>query len=349
MLRALRQQPPGLAARDDNRRTTFGAALEQSEQFFAAASAAGPQTRGLLLFYGISQAGRAVRAAQQQEDNWARAGSHGIKVVGESTSKSFAEALVCDTKNKPSDAFGWVAMTLNRASIPRQTRVGDLTRLMFPGAHFPLSGGDPPHGALQLTAVRDSGPSMGRDADVSGLRANLRVPASTWEVPLPDPRNRTTSDYDVYKAHVRTQLAMYPTLAGAELFEATPGYFQPTPDSADTLKLELIWPSLPPWDGMSDAVLHRFSDENRSTVTVWPTLPGADSSELPLATHPFLLWWALLYVFSHFIRYEPGRWGFLVDVDRSNEAVALEEIGDLALDVLPELIHRVLVRLEPQE
>ncbi len=116
MLRALRQHPPGLAAEDEDRRAIFGAALEQSEQFFAAAVAAGPQTRGLLLFYGVSQAGRALRAAQQQDGDWARAGGHGITVIGESASGPFAEALVCDTKNKPSDAFGSAAMTLGRAS-----------------------------------------------------------------------------------------------------------------------------------------------------------------------------------------------------------------------------------------
>jgi hypothetical protein len=94
MLRALRQHPPGLAAADEARRGTFSAALEQSEQFFTAAAATGPQTRGLLLFYGIAQAGRALRAAQQQDADWARTGSHGIKVFGESINESFADALV---------------------------------------------------------------------------------------------------------------------------------------------------------------------------------------------------------------------------------------------------------------
>lgn len=348
MLRALRQHPPGLAAEDEGRRAIFGAALEQSEQFFAAAVAAGPQTRGLLLFYGVSQAGRALRAAQQQEGDWARAGGHGITVIGESTSGSFAEALVCDTKNKPSDAFGSAAITLGRASLPRRTRVGDLSLMLFPDGHFPLAGDDPTHAALELTAVPDSGLRMGRDADVGGLRANLRVPASTWEMKLPDPPHRTTADYDAYKAHVRAQLAHYPTLAGNDFFEAATGHFQPTPESTEHRTLELVWPHLPPWDGRTGAVLRNFSDEISPTVTVWPTLSGADEGETPPATHPFLLWWAILYAFSHFIRYEPGRWGFLVDVDRSDEAVALEEIGDFALDALPDLIHRTLVRNEPQ-
>lgn len=348
MLRALRQHPPGLAAADEARRGTFTAALEQSEQFFTAATACGPQTRGLLLFYGVAQAGRALRAAQQQDADWARAGSHGITVLGKSTTESFADALLCDSGNKPSGAFGWTASTLHRVSLPRPIRVGGLARLLSPGGHFILAGDDPTHAALELTAVPDSGLFMGRDADVKGLRATLRVPASTWEKEMPDAPHRTTADYHNYKAHVRAQLEHYPTLAGADLFESTPGHFQPTPESSATRKLELVWSDLPAWDGRSDAVLHKFSDENRSTVTVWPTLPGAQDSPEPLATHPLLLWWAILYAFSHFIRYEPQQWAFLVDVNVSREAVALEEIGDVALDVVPELIHKALVRREPQ-
>jgi hypothetical protein len=119
------------------------------------------------------------------------------------------QQVVCDTRNKPSDAFGWVATTLHRASLPRHIRVGDLARLLFPAGHFPLAGDDPAHAVLELAAVRDPGLSMGRDADVDGLRATLRVPASTWERKLPDAPDRTTADYEAYKAHVRAQLAHY--------------------------------------------------------------------------------------------------------------------------------------------
>lgn len=167
---------------------------------------------------------------------------------------------------------------------------------------------------------------------------------------MPEVPKRTTADYDAYRAHVRAQLAHYPTLAAAELFEPSPAHFQLTSASGHLRKLELVWPDLTPWDGVADAALHPFSDENSSTVTVWPTLPGDETGlggGRP-ATHPFLLWWVVLYVAAHFVRYEPERWAQLVDVDSSDEAVALEEIGDLALDAVPELIHKILVRSEPQ-
>jgi hypothetical protein len=48
------------------------------------------------------------------------------------------------------------------------------------------------------------------------------------------------------------------------------------------------------------------------------------------------------------VRYEPVKWSKVIDIDHSCEAAAVEHIGDLALATLPELIHRTLVRTEPQ-
>jgi hypothetical protein len=61
-LRATRWDPPGAASESaERRRTCF--ALEQAEQMFRAAAGVGPATRPLLVFYGLSQAGRAIAAA----------------------------------------------------------------------------------------------------------------------------------------------------------------------------------------------------------------------------------------------------------------------------------------------
>lgn len=58
------------------------------------------------------------------------------------------------------------------------------------------------------------------------------------------------------------------------------------------------------------------------------------------AVHPYLIWWAILFAMAHYIRYEPTKWAAVVNVDTSDEAVTVEHIGEAALDVLPELIHR---------
>lgn len=348
MLRALRHQPPGLAGADPGRRAVFVAALEQSEQFFTAAEASGPQTRGLQLFYGLVQSGRALRAAQQVDENWSRAGNHGISLDADSTAGAFADALVGDGKSRTQGAFTMASTTLDRASLRSKVRVGDLSGLLHPHARHPLMASGNQPAALWLSVARGADGRLPDAAARAGLRADLAVPTATWGMSLPKPPGRTTGDYDRYRDHVREQLKRYPTLGGAELYEPAPGVFEPQPYSADVLRLELIWPELSAWDGQDATVLHPFSDETERSVQVWPSMVDDPRGPDAPAAHPYLLWWAILYVVAHFVRYEPDRWAGLIDVDNSPEAVALEELGDRALDELPELIHRTLVRGEAQ-
>jgi hypothetical protein len=62
-IQALRAAPTGTADRDRQRRRTFTAALNQAEELAEAASAVTYAVRPLLLFYSLSQAGRAIAAA----------------------------------------------------------------------------------------------------------------------------------------------------------------------------------------------------------------------------------------------------------------------------------------------
>src|SRR4051812_2951089 len=74
-IRSLRANPPGHASTD--RRPTFAMALEQAEQLFAPAATTSPAARPLPLFYGLSQAGRAVIASRVTEEPW-KPRTHGI-------------------------------------------------------------------------------------------------------------------------------------------------------------------------------------------------------------------------------------------------------------------------------
>ncbi|MFH8692501.1 YaaC family protein [Streptomyces anulatus] len=84
-LRASRSNPPGKAADRGARRKTYAAALEQTGQMFRAAAVVGPATRPLQIFYGLSQAGRAIASAavSLNGQDW-RLESHGIKTTGRS-------------------------------------------------------------------------------------------------------------------------------------------------------------------------------------------------------------------------------------------------------------------------
>jgi hypothetical protein len=76
VLRSCRSKPPGKAGGSVERREVFCAALDQAEQLFTAAEQTGYASRPLLLFYGLSQAGRALAAAANT-DTWELKG-HGI-------------------------------------------------------------------------------------------------------------------------------------------------------------------------------------------------------------------------------------------------------------------------------
>lgn len=83
-LRATRWNPPAGATATAERRSTYVFALEQAEQMFRAAATVDPATRPLLVFYGLSQAGRAIAAAAssiESGDGWKLSG-HGISSVG---------------------------------------------------------------------------------------------------------------------------------------------------------------------------------------------------------------------------------------------------------------------------
>ena len=80
-LRATRWNPPAAAAAISERRATYVFALEQAEQMFRAATTVGIATRPLLVFYGLSQAGRAIAAAASNTDAW-KLNGHGVSTVG---------------------------------------------------------------------------------------------------------------------------------------------------------------------------------------------------------------------------------------------------------------------------
>jgi hypothetical protein len=74
-IRRTRADPPGSAS-EPERRGTYAMALEQFEELLGAAENASPAVRPLPLFYAVSQAGRAIAAADLP-DAWKLHG-HGL-------------------------------------------------------------------------------------------------------------------------------------------------------------------------------------------------------------------------------------------------------------------------------
>ena len=95
-LRALRHDPPGYA-KQGARRTMFQSSLNQCEQFLDAASRSGVATKPVQLFYGLSQAGRAIVAEPRVGNQAWQVSGHGL-TAGTSASGA-ADATVTAAKN----------------------------------------------------------------------------------------------------------------------------------------------------------------------------------------------------------------------------------------------------------
>jgi len=111
-LRSLRSQQVGRATGGD-RRATFNAALEQAEQLFTAAYSIGTATQPILLFYGLSQLGRAAAAASNRVGKEYKLTGHGIK-DGElqgAASQGLAQLIV---QGLPNGSFPVVAKPSTR-------------------------------------------------------------------------------------------------------------------------------------------------------------------------------------------------------------------------------------------
>lgn len=209
MVRSLRHEPPGRAERGD-RKATFGAALEQAEQFFDAAAVVGPATRPVMIFYGLSQAGRAVAAAAMPagKDDWRLTG-HGI-TTGPLQDAQRGRVADLMLRNEGHGSFTQLATILSAASLPDLTPMGQLWCLLPDVARHPLPGmGE----ARPLAVERESAMTM------RGSRALVRVspvPARLAHRPASG-QNLSVGQEEGWRAErqrIADFLAGYPALAG---------------------------------------------------------------------------------------------------------------------------------------
>ena len=123
------------------------------------------------------------------------------------------------------------------------------------------------------------------------------------------------------REQLRRWLAQYPSLIGWDFVHNTepdkPIGF--TFDAATTrLEMPLRLPNVT-CSANELENLQRRAFTYHSTMMVYPTLDGTVR-----AAHPFILWWAVLYLLSMLARYQPREWTQLIDVSHAPEAVAIE-------------------------
>jgi len=161
-LRALRHDPPGLAAAGGPRKRTFDTALEQAEQLFAAASVVGAEVRPLLLFYGLSQAGRALAAAWVSADNGQLSG-HGIKSTNYRSAARVADVTV---ESASRGSFTTIAELLGAPNLSHPMKLGDLCGLLPDLASFPLNADAPT--PVPFRTHRVTHPPLSKDVQLIG-------------------------------------------------------------------------------------------------------------------------------------------------------------------------------------
>ncbi|WP_146754690.1 YaaC family protein [Micromonospora noduli] len=329
MLRSLRHDPPGWA-RKGERKLVFGSALEQAEQLFAAARVVTPATSPLLLFYGLSQAGRAVAASATGKENanrWRLAG-HGV-TNEQPTGLNAATIAALKVRNQESGAFTQVADILNAASLPDPVSLGNLWCLLPESGRFPLPGmGDARPIDISLTSYETSGDST--------VTATVPVPVGLINRAdmVPD-FSGLGANWDEKRAGIRDFLAQFPSLQGWQFTSEAGQPIEVRGYGAEITQVNIQWDK-PAELEAKDALL-RHATGYRGAHLAFPAI-GTD----PRAPHPFLLWWAILYVLSKLARYEPSTWASLTSISSSSAAAPIEHVLRESMAILPELIHRTI-------
>lgn len=325
-LRELRAAPPGRATRGA-RKEVFNAALEQAEQLFTSAAGAGPASRPLLLFYGLSQAGRAINACASNvtHDSFPLTG-HGIVIADNSMTRTDLGLVTVKDKlsSKGKDSFVQVATALGSRSLPESTRLADLWSTIEEAERWPLA--TPAKSLLHLDwhlpNHRPGNTTL--QAIVSGMPGSLAE--------ISDPQRR--------EIEVRTWLSNYPALGNYTFLR--PGAIPDTgPESRNeregTIGCWLTW-ALEEHDDAAREQTHRITPWNgrhlANNSRVLHAQLGSDHRQL----HPLLSWWAVLFAMSMLARYQPDRWTTYINVNTSKDAVAVEFLLDTALKAVPELI-----------
>lgn len=328
MIRSLRFNPPGYAGTGVRARI-FDAALEQAEQLFRAAESAGPQSRPILLFYGLSQTGRALCAVATNVANKdVQLTGHGIGVEDLAVANNVPLA---DLVVQPhAGSFRQVAAALNASDYSGTARLGDLWAMLPDSDRFPLPG-TTPNRPLILSETLVSG---GRACfEVQPLPGGLQYRPDT-------PRLAAQGDENEWRAErqrVTAYLADYPLLNQFDFINSNgPAQLRLIGDGL--LSVAVCW-SIPPGENAKDVL------DSHSVTYLGDALAFPRVGDSPHPAHPILLWWAILFTLSMLARYQPDAWAKYVNVSKNSAAVPVEDLLNRALNVLPETIHRAILQV----
>lgn len=320
-LRASRANPPA-RANTGSRRKTYSAALEQTEQMFRAAAAVGPATRPLQVFYGLSQAGRAIAAAawSLKGEDW-RLVSHGIKTTG--FDRPFPDIEIRTDPPNTQGSFVKVSEILDSPVWQMDpVRLEDVWDLLPPNLRYPLTAKD------RMTPLFTDEVSVGDYA-----HPLLSVPVCD----IPDrvidsgTREALAEFLTAYPAAARHE--SYVTTHALNLGPDAPPDYSRYDNGGGELVVNWEMPQGSATAAQRVEYLRAMTRGYAGSRYFLPIL-----TPMKRELHPLMAWWAVLYSLSMLARYEPAAWGTLISVDNSPHAVPIERLLERAIDDLPVLI-----------
>lgn len=311
-LRATRWQAPGRGARQ----RTYQAALGQAEELFRAAAVVSPASRPLPLFYGLSQAGRAIAAASPGGP-WELQG-HGLTCSG--YDRPLPELLV-RPQGKDTSSFKRLSVLLGSPLWEEQeVRLETLWDCLPTNERMPLS---------DATTSRHT-PLHVWNLD---LLTASEVPAT---LPVGDFPPHLVQAQDPQA--LREYLEAFPQMRGTSFAQG----------NTDPVLIRHVdgWGSMEVFcrelaaQSVEEqlAFLHGLTHPYLGDRVFFPAPhPGAERG-----MHPLMAWWAVLFALSMLARYQPSEWARCIDVDSSQYAVPIEHALATALEKVPRLVLEAL-------
>lgn len=326
-IRTIRAEPQESIDRvlrsDTARRREFQMALEQAQQQFAAAERIGYESRPLNLFYGLSQAGRAIaagsRALGQGTGRQWQANGHGLK---------FDVGVPHGIRTTAVRQDGVTRDLFSRVSIAIGSPL-DFNAVDFGAAMNQL---------LDYTMVFQAHEGYARP--LTDVRI-YNVPSFPLDVEMLIPG--LTSGRNTTPGEVRALLAPYPALDGLDLAVDDVGNVRWSHNEGRCFLVVESIDGLKTRDGSGFHELQGTENYRRSAVL----LPRAGDSEGSL--RPLMTWWVVLYALSMLARYAPSKWAEILSLSDSRIASRIEFLLDSALDAVPDLLWGELVRLGEEE
>lgn len=286
------------------RRGTFSAAMDQFEELMRSAAAVGPATRAIALYYALCQAGLAITATHKE--GTFTFSKHGLKMVG--YGKTIADASVRADVDDTLGAFQAVADSTGSPRMTGPVRVGALW--------------------ASLPEFQEASLMPGSD-DPGAITMGMTPPNRAYVVVQGEPPGTES-----YIPKLRELFAKYPGTAG---WEAVPDTYRV--GNKRRWSADITWPEGRRGEESSKDFIRRVAVEYRHVddFFLMPCLESGQPTPSPLMT-----WWALLYSFSMFSRYQPLEWTKFLDVNKSESAAVLEYTLEIALRAVPHLVAEAL-------